>query len=272
MVRIGTDGEHLDLERIGVGRPTLRVGVAASGIRASLLVEPSYSGEGFGDLVAFIDDLEDNWRGWAGERSWQSLEGELAFRATHTGSHVALRVELNQQFGAGAPWVARVDLTLEAGEELAAAASAVRDELDPGVTADDIAAYWRMVRIRTRAEYKELQHTSTEETWNHVLGRLTGGGSAGRALFVRVLDQASGPDERASELEQHFRSLGAPGTDPRFEAWLAGLGQADDGFQAVLQFRERYFADESEPEPASRTSPRMPRKPSRRLGRGGRRG
>ena len=45
---------------------------------------------GFGDLVAYFDGLERDWRGWSGVRRWQSLDRELTIDARHDG-HIQWR-------------------------------------------------------------------------------------------------------------------------------------------------------------------------------------
>lgn len=46
-------------------------------------------------LASFIEELQTNWRGWDGERTWESLEGDVRVGATHdSGGHVQLSVRL----------------------------------------------------------------------------------------------------------------------------------------------------------------------------------
>ena len=68
-------------------------------------------------------DLAENWRGWEGTRSWQSLEGDLELSATSDRlGHVALEVRLEE--GAPFPWRVHGKLSLDAGQlhRIAAAA------------------------------------------------------------------------------------------------------------------------------------------------------
>jgi len=47
------------------------------------------------DLVAFLDELAREWKGWQGEKEWKSVEGDLALSGTADGlGVVALRVTL----------------------------------------------------------------------------------------------------------------------------------------------------------------------------------
>ena len=78
---------------------------------------------GCDDLDRFWRGLAENWRGWQGRRSWQSLEGELGLSATSDRlGHVELEVRLQE----GAPFLWRVHgkMSLDAGQldRIAAAA------------------------------------------------------------------------------------------------------------------------------------------------------
>jgi hypothetical protein len=77
-------------------------------------------GKGGPDLPAFLDQLVDRWRGWAGTLAWTSLESEMSLEATHHGSHVTLAVVLRRPHQPHAPdaWSVRVVFTLEPGEQL----------------------------------------------------------------------------------------------------------------------------------------------------------
>jgi hypothetical protein len=47
------------------------------------------------DLVAFLDELAREWKGWQGEKEWKSVEGDFALSGTADGlGVVALRVTL----------------------------------------------------------------------------------------------------------------------------------------------------------------------------------
>jgi hypothetical protein len=64
------------------------------GLDASLWVSAHYA-TGFDELVAFLNGLASDWRGWQGERTYESLEHDLRLTATHDG-HVHLVVQLRQ--------------------------------------------------------------------------------------------------------------------------------------------------------------------------------
>lgn len=72
---------------------------------------------GFSDLAAFFGDLAAGWHGWDGERSWESVEGDMRLEARHARGHVQLRVTVRAD-GPGwgnNGWTATPDLTLEPG-------------------------------------------------------------------------------------------------------------------------------------------------------------
>ena len=94
-------------------------------IRARAEVIGNYS-RGFDDLVEFFRQLAQDWRGWTGERVWESVEGELSIAATHHGY-----VELDVQLGEGPHrrWSARSTLLIEPGEQLSTGARDLADLL-----------------------------------------------------------------------------------------------------------------------------------------------
>lgn len=90
------------------------VTVNADGLVATASVISTPDGHGLPD---FIQQLSDDFRGWAGTRSWRSLESQLQVDATwHTGGHVALQFHLTPSVYD--KWTVGVEFTPEAGEEL----------------------------------------------------------------------------------------------------------------------------------------------------------
>jgi hypothetical protein len=86
-------------------------------------------------LPAFVQTLADGWRGWAGVRSWRSLDRGLTVYARHDGrSYVVLEVIL-RRFGPTVDdtrWTAKAVFQLEAGEELAGIAANLAEALALG--------------------------------------------------------------------------------------------------------------------------------------------
>jgi hypothetical protein len=70
-----------------------------------------YQGTGLG---VYFGELAEHWWGWTGERTWATIEGDLAFGATHDGTgHITLVVEL--AVGWQPAWSCSAALELEPG-------------------------------------------------------------------------------------------------------------------------------------------------------------
>ena len=85
------------------------------GLTAQHVVVHHYA-KGFDDLIEFFDRLAEDWRGFTGERTFTSLEGDLALAARHDG-HVQLRVTLRQSTLPDG-WTAEAHVRLDPGEQL----------------------------------------------------------------------------------------------------------------------------------------------------------
>ena len=95
------------------------VEVSDSGIAASGWA--TFEGRTPQTLRDFLMQLDEDWRGWAGTRTWTAMENEMTLEATHDGTgHVRIAVTLRQAHPAhdADAWSARIVLTLEAGEQL----------------------------------------------------------------------------------------------------------------------------------------------------------
>jgi hypothetical protein len=78
------------------------------------------------DLPSWLSGLADEFRGWSGTKTWESLEHDATIVATHDGvGHVSLLVTLRGPRGyePGA-WQASVTLSVDAGEDMARLARA----------------------------------------------------------------------------------------------------------------------------------------------------
>jgi hypothetical protein len=80
--------------------------------------------DNYGHLVTFFDDLAASWRGWDGERSFGSLEGDFDITAKHDG-HIRLSLHLRPTDGPG-NWNVSASVTVDAGEDISSAAADVR--------------------------------------------------------------------------------------------------------------------------------------------------
>ncbi len=86
-------------------------------------------------LARFVSQVEQDWRGWSGERVFESVEGELRISAIHDRSaHVHLDSELRESVDP-VGWQLRVRVSIEAGEELTQFAACLRDLLKIGGSA-----------------------------------------------------------------------------------------------------------------------------------------
>jgi hypothetical protein len=89
---------------------------------------------GASGLSSFASQLADMWKGWAGPRTWESVEHDLEVLATHDGrGHVDLRFTLNESYRPDA-WTAAVVLQVDAGEDLKAFVAAVERLLADALT------------------------------------------------------------------------------------------------------------------------------------------
>lgn len=81
----------------------------------------------WGTLAAFFDGLAASWRGWDGERQWESPECDLAISAISDAlGHNMLQIVVRD--GPDGSWRTQVEgFVLAAGEETARAATSVRE-------------------------------------------------------------------------------------------------------------------------------------------------
>ena len=122
----GTLNFHVErtLRSPGTTIEDLTVTVELQGLRASKRV---WDFDGWSALLSFFEGLAVNWRGWDGNKNFDSLEGDFRLSAKHDG-HVRLSFEL-EQFERSTTWAAKGELTLDPGGELTAAVDALRDLL-----------------------------------------------------------------------------------------------------------------------------------------------
>ena len=80
-----------------------------------------------GDLAPFLEGLVADYRGWDGERTWQTHDQDLRISAVfRSGGHVGVTWTLRPWPQAAGGWGASVTTWLEAGEQMAALAADVR--------------------------------------------------------------------------------------------------------------------------------------------------
>jgi len=98
-VIIGTPSSGLSVHALkrgprGVAEEAL-VRLSQPGLHAERWVWAS-DGDGFDRLTDFFAGMNDDWRGWTGERTWEALEGELELTARHDGGHIQIDVMLQE--------------------------------------------------------------------------------------------------------------------------------------------------------------------------------
>ncbi len=78
-------------------------------------------------VARFFAEAARDWRGWSGDKVWESLVGELrlAMSIDRLG-HVTLTVRLRHDFGGPDSWRLDAELSLEAGQLEAIARDAAR--------------------------------------------------------------------------------------------------------------------------------------------------
>ena len=84
----------------------------------------------WGNLGAFFTDLAESWRGWDGERSWESPEHDLMIIATadHAGH---CNIEFTVRDGPIHTWKATIGgFVIDGGEDMAAVARSIRAWID----------------------------------------------------------------------------------------------------------------------------------------------
>lgn len=92
----------------------LDVTLTAASLRASTQVYNCHYVDGMGSLLSFLQDMAKNWRGWQGEKRWESLEGDLKMIGTsETLGHINIVVELRSGLGDPFAWDVRCNLVLE---------------------------------------------------------------------------------------------------------------------------------------------------------------
>ncbi|MFD5783186.1 DUF6228 family protein [Streptomyces sp. NPDC126933] len=82
------------------------------------------------DMVPFLEELAADFRGWDGERRWQTNDRELTVSAVfRTGGHVGLTWTLRPWPKSAGGWSASMTTWLEAGEQMASLAADARQFL-----------------------------------------------------------------------------------------------------------------------------------------------
>ena len=113
ILRSARNGGRLEVGH--VVRDRWLVTISLPGLGASAEVD-AFAYDGEHTLALLFRRLADDWRGWEGERTWSSLEGDFDLAATHDGlGHVALQVRLRSGPYAE-DWLLTSTIWLDAGQ------------------------------------------------------------------------------------------------------------------------------------------------------------
>ena len=124
--RIGTGRNGLTLsnvKRVGHELYSIDIQLNVPDLQVQRTVA-AHPGNGFDDLVDFFRSLATSWRGWSGERTYESLEGDLRLTAVHDG-HVQLTMGIRQSTELDG-WEVKASIRLDPGEDL----STVVDDIE----------------------------------------------------------------------------------------------------------------------------------------------
>lgn len=79
------------------------------------------------DLAAFLTELAGDYRGWEGERTWRTHDGDLAVSAVfRAGGQIGLTWTLRPWPDVAGGWTASVTIWLEAGAQMSSLAADVQ--------------------------------------------------------------------------------------------------------------------------------------------------
>jgi Family of unknown function (DUF6228) len=95
-VLIGSGGESMILTHCDSDHDTVLAELRVGALSASQRVYHGWP-SGFADLAAFFESLSRDWRGWDGERRWDSVEDDLGIGASWKSGHVHLRITLREE-------------------------------------------------------------------------------------------------------------------------------------------------------------------------------
>lgn len=116
--RIGTERNGLTLskvKRVDQEPYSVDIQLNVPDLQARRTVAAHYA-NGFDDLIDFFRGLATSWRGWPGERTYESLEDDLRLTAVHNGQ-VQLTVRIRQSTEPDG-WDVKAFIRLDPGEEM----------------------------------------------------------------------------------------------------------------------------------------------------------
>ena len=127
-VIIGTPSDCLSIQAVRRDRTGLVeeawVRLSRQGLHAETWVW-AHQRPGLDGLADYFAEMSDDWRGWDGERTWASVQGELQLTSRHEGGHIAIDVVLDREI----TWTVSTELAIEPGEQLTVAVRDLRELL-----------------------------------------------------------------------------------------------------------------------------------------------
>ena len=101
------------------------IDVSADGVRSSRTVFMfSFDWEA---LATFFADMSDSWRGWDGERSWNSIEHDLSITA-RSDDFGHCHLEFTVRDGPNYSWETRIGgFSIDGGEDMSRVARSIRE-------------------------------------------------------------------------------------------------------------------------------------------------
>jgi hypothetical protein len=95
----------------------LVITLRSEALHASARIYYYHDAHGVAGLPQFFSDIAANWRGWQGEKRWESLEGDFKLSCFSDGlGHIDITVELSSRITDPVGWDVRCALTVEAGQ------------------------------------------------------------------------------------------------------------------------------------------------------------
>lgn len=90
----------------------------ARGLNASTKIYNYHYAHGTQGFTSLFEDLAKNWRGWAGDKRWESIEGDLKLSCSSDSvGHIEILIELSSVVSNPVDgWDVRGTLVVEAGQ------------------------------------------------------------------------------------------------------------------------------------------------------------
>lgn len=91
------------------------------------------------ELVQYFRSLDDDWRGWSGERRFESVEGDVVLSARHVRRielTVSLTAEADRDVSTSVGWTCTAVVSVEPGEGLSRFVRALDVLVSPGIAGE----------------------------------------------------------------------------------------------------------------------------------------